>query len=168
MNWKAPALNTVLYRFSEGEVKDILTYGRPGTPMAAWGVEGGGPLSNQQLDNVIDYLWSVQISHDEMHEQVDDAVEAIDPELSEPDASRSAKSNDGDPTVARRTPNRSVAPRPRSALGEILFNNPEPPRAAYTCARCHVPGASYGKPWESIDEISRAATARTSWASRTT
>lgn len=37
--WKAPALNTELLRFSEEEVTHIITYGRPGTPMQAWGIE---------------------------------------------------------------------------------------------------------------------------------
>src|ERR1700710_389413 len=39
--WKAPALNTVLLRFSPQEVNQIITYGRPGTPMQPWGVAGG-------------------------------------------------------------------------------------------------------------------------------
>ena len=46
----APALNTVLYRFSPDEVRYILTYGRPGTPMSAWGLDGGGPMNAQQID----------------------------------------------------------------------------------------------------------------------
>ena len=41
VNWQAPALNTVLLRYSIEEVREILTYGRPGTPMPAWGAEGG-------------------------------------------------------------------------------------------------------------------------------
>ena len=36
VTWAAPALNTVLYRFDESEVRYILTYGRPGSPMSAW------------------------------------------------------------------------------------------------------------------------------------
>ena len=57
-NWKAPALNTVLLRYSREEVRYILTYGRPFSPMPAWGVEGGGPLNDQQIQNLIDYLES--------------------------------------------------------------------------------------------------------------
>jgi hypothetical protein len=72
-----------MYRFSVDEVKDILTYGRPGSPMPAWGVKGGGPNTDQQLDTVIEYLWSVQITPDEMHKQVDDAVKAVDEGLYE-------------------------------------------------------------------------------------
>ena len=61
VQWKAPALNTVLYRFSEAEVNNILEYGRPPSPMPAWGSLGGGPLSDQQLLDVIAYLRSIQL-----------------------------------------------------------------------------------------------------------
>ena len=39
------------YRFSADEVRYILTYGRPGSPMSAWGLDGGGPMNDQQIDN---------------------------------------------------------------------------------------------------------------------
>src|SRR4051812_32982698 len=42
VQWKAPPLNTELLRFSQDEVAQIITYGRPGTPMQGWGVLGGG------------------------------------------------------------------------------------------------------------------------------
>ncbi len=60
--WKAPAVNTVLYRFSVDEVRDILVYGRPGSPMAAWGTDGDGPLNDQSINDLIAYLASIQIS----------------------------------------------------------------------------------------------------------
>ena len=43
----------------------ILIYGRPGTPMPAWGAEGGGPLTDQQIDDLIAYLGSIQLTSDE-------------------------------------------------------------------------------------------------------
>ena len=45
VNWYAPALNTVFYRFSKEEVRFILNYGRPFSPMSAWGAPGGGPMT---------------------------------------------------------------------------------------------------------------------------
>ena len=44
-SWGAPALNNVLLRYSEEEVRYVLNFGRPGSPMAAWGTVGGGPLT---------------------------------------------------------------------------------------------------------------------------
>ena len=61
VSWRAPALNTVLYRFTPEEVQYIITYGRPGTPMSAWGLDGGGPLNAQQIDTLIAYLGSIQL-----------------------------------------------------------------------------------------------------------
>ena len=39
----------------------ILTYGRPFSPMAAWGVAGGGPMNDQQISDLIAYLKSIQV-----------------------------------------------------------------------------------------------------------
>jgi len=43
-------------------VRYILTYGRPFSPMSAWGVLGGGPMNDQQIDTLIAYLASIQLS----------------------------------------------------------------------------------------------------------
>ncbi len=61
VNWKAPSLQTVLLRFSEEELRDIIVYGRPFSPMSAWGTEGGGPLNEQQVDNLMAYIGSIQL-----------------------------------------------------------------------------------------------------------
>ncbi|MER3452315.1 MAG: hypothetical protein C4344_01020 [Acidimicrobiia bacterium] len=66
VTWEAPSLNDVMYRFSPDEVRRILEYGRPGTPMPAWGVNGGGALGDQQLDDLVNYLISIQISPKEV------------------------------------------------------------------------------------------------------
>ena len=55
VNWKAPALNTLLSRHTEDEVLHVLNFGRNGV-MPAWGGGGGGPLTDQQLEEVIFYL----------------------------------------------------------------------------------------------------------------
>jgi mono/diheme cytochrome c family protein len=63
--WKAPALNTELLRFSEAEVNEIITYGRPGTPMQPWGIAGGGPKNEQSINDLVAYIKSIQLSPDE-------------------------------------------------------------------------------------------------------
>jgi mono/diheme cytochrome c family protein len=65
VSWTAPSLNDVLLRFSPDEVKQIITYGRPGTPMPAWGLAGGGPLPDQPIDDLVNYLQSIQITPEE-------------------------------------------------------------------------------------------------------
>ena len=121
--WRAPAINTVLLRYSEEEVREILTYGRPGTPMPAWGVDGGGPLTTQQIDELIAYLGSIQITAEEARVQVE---EGLREELG---------LADGDP-IDYANP----------AVGEALFNlgleDSTVASGAYSCARCHTKGAS--------------------------
>lgn len=144
VSWIAPALNNVMYRYSVEGVEYVLNYGRPGTPMAAWGAPGGGPLTTQQIDNLIDYLWSIQLTQEEMTTQVDDFVRQIDPELADR-MLEVRESNQGDVPPAE--VNR-LSTEDEIALGEILFNNQELAAGSYSCARCHVAGAAYGQGWQ--------------------
>lgn len=64
--WQAPSLDNVLLRFDRGQVTEILVYGRPGTPMPAWGIESGkGVLNEQGIEDLVNYLESIQISAEE-------------------------------------------------------------------------------------------------------
>ena len=79
VSWTVPSLDDVLLRFSPEEVKQIITYGRPGTPMPAWGLAGGGPLPTQPVDDLVNYLTSIQISPKEAQKRYTDrAKEFID------------------------------------------------------------------------------------------
>ena len=71
--WKAPALNTLLSRHSEDEILHTLNFGRNGV-MPAWGAGGGGPLTDQQLEEVIFYMRSIQIDEEEIRAEVDGGV----------------------------------------------------------------------------------------------
>ena len=61
VSWQVPSLNDVLYRFDREEIEDLIVYGRQGTPMPASGLEGGGAMTIQEVDQVIDYLASIQV-----------------------------------------------------------------------------------------------------------
>lgn len=61
VQWVAPALDTVMLRFRPEEVRQILVYGRAGTPMPPWGIEGGGALNDQQIDDLIAYLDHIKL-----------------------------------------------------------------------------------------------------------
>ena len=73
-SWKVPSLNDVFYRYSEDEVRHWIIYGRAGTPMPANGLDGGGAMSVQEVDQVIAYLKSIQIPQDEAFAKSDSAV----------------------------------------------------------------------------------------------
>jgi mono/diheme cytochrome c family protein len=68
VTWKAPALTTVLSRFDEDEVRFILNYGRGVMP--AWGGPGGGPLTEQQIDDLVVYMRTIQLPEEKVAEDV--------------------------------------------------------------------------------------------------
>ncbi len=76
VSWTAPSLNDIFYRYSRDEVAYWITYGRAGTPMAAWGVPGGGPANQAQIDEILDYLETIQIPQTEVAAEVPAAVTA--------------------------------------------------------------------------------------------
>ncbi len=59
--WAAPALDDIFYRYDRDEAEFWIVYGRANTPMPAWGLEGGGPLNSQQVDDILNYIESHQI-----------------------------------------------------------------------------------------------------------
>lgn len=65
VSWAAPAINDVFYRYDEDEVNYWLTYGRGNTPMPAWGLDGGGPMNEKQIEDVVNYLKTIQIPQQE-------------------------------------------------------------------------------------------------------
>lgn len=77
VNWAAPSLDDVLLRFSPEEVTQIITYGRPGTPMPAWGLAGGGALPEQPVDDIVNYLKSIQLSPKKAKERSAERVKEI-------------------------------------------------------------------------------------------
>jgi mono/diheme cytochrome c family protein len=76
VRWAVPSLNDVFFRHSASEVNFWVTYGRGNTPMPAWGLAGGGPLSEHQVQDVVAYLASIQITQAEVLGQIDGKVEA--------------------------------------------------------------------------------------------
>jgi len=149
VSWISPALDNVMYRYDEEQVRYVLNFGRPGSPMAAWGTPGGGPLTTQQIDYLIAYMWSIQLSVDEMRAEVDDLVRQIDPELAERMLEvRAANQGDLDPVFANR-----LSFEDEIKLGEILFNNQDLSAGSYSCSRCHVAGASYGQAFQPFERL---------------
>jgi mono/diheme cytochrome c family protein len=166
VTWKAPALTAVLSRFDETEVLQVLNYGRNGV-MPAFGAPGGGPLTTQQLDDLIHYLRSIQLPEDEIRKQVDagvrdeakqtviladgtdlkkrqDALANISDPKQRADATK-ALNADIDAAVDAYLKQITDPNSPRfKEYGKLLFNNPAPAGSgAYSCARCHTAGWSY-------------------------
>ncbi|MGH9183171.1 MAG: c-type cytochrome [Acidimicrobiales bacterium] len=83
VSWKAPALNTVTLRMTDEQIRQVLVFGRPFSPMPAWGIEGGGPMNEQQIDNLIAYMHTIEISPDDAREQAAEDAQAELERLSE-------------------------------------------------------------------------------------
>jgi mono/diheme cytochrome c family protein len=98
VSWAAPSLNSIFYRFSEEEITYVLNYGRPQSPMPAWGGPGGGPLTSQQLEELITWMGTIQLSQEEVTANVQqglrDAVFAI-PREENPELFETASLDDG-------------------------------------------------------------------------
>jgi len=137
VNFIAPALNTVLYRFDETELTYIINYGRPGTPMSAWGLVGGGPLNSQQVETLVAYIRSIQVPREGC-----DTGEADDPNC--PTGHLPAAMQEEIDAEARRL----VEAGTYDTYGQALFNLGLS-GGAYSCARCHTEGWNYGEPGES-------------------
>lgn len=135
VSWKAPALNTVMYRYTEEEVRFVLNYGRPFSPMSAWGTIGGGPLNDQSVNTLIDYLNSIQIPQD----GCEATRGAYNPTC---DAGHLPVANNKEVIAEAQ---RQVDNGKYGSLGESLFNL-DLGSGAYGCARCHTKGWSYGDP----------------------
>jgi len=76
--WAAPSLNDVFYRYDDDEVNFWVTFGRGNTPMPAWGLAGGGPMNESQVEDVVNYLRTIQI---EQREVVDQTPQKINEQL---------------------------------------------------------------------------------------
>lgn len=142
--WQAPALNNVLLRYSEEEVRYILNFGRPGSPMAAWGTPGGGPLTTQQVDNIIIYLRTFQ------QQSLDplDIAAAGDPNDARDEESLLAleEAEKISADIVEEV-ERSLEEGEFETLGEAVFNlglHSQYGAGALSCGRCHTAGWSLG------------------------
>ena len=129
VTWNAPALNTVLYRFSHDEVKFIITYGRPYSPMSPWGIDGGGPLNDQQVESLIAYLATIQIP-----------MEGCPAGVTICDDGRLPQSKQDE---IQKAIDAALADGSATSVGQAIFNLTLD-SGAYSCARCHTNGWSYG------------------------
>ncbi len=96
--WKVPPLNTELLRFSPEEVEQIITYGRPGTPMQPFGVLGGGAKNVQTIQDLVAYIQSIQLTPAESQKE---AAKNLELAQQQPQAQLDAAkvALNGDPTA---------------------------------------------------------------------
>lgn len=157
--WKAPSLNDVFSRFDEEQIHTVLVYGRPGSPMPAWGVAGGGPKNEQAITDLIAYLKHIQVSSKEAgarasaapkkyvaeqkafvtasQQNLADAQEAL-AEATTPEERTAAQQAVVDAEFALTRSEARYAEMRDASEGQLLFET--------NCARCHTKAWSYYDP----------------------
>lgn len=146
--WKAPTLNDVTLRMTDEQLTEVLTYGRPFSPMPAWGLDGGGPMNEQQIQNLVLYLRSIQIKPEEAKKNAAENAAAelermkgLQAALDAAKKELAAATTIADKQSAQNTViglEAEIASGQEQSLGAALFNT--------NCARCHTLGWSYGEP----------------------
>ncbi len=101
VEWAAPSLNDVFFRYEEDEVNFWVTYGRGNTPMPAWGVLGGGPMNEQQVEDVVNYLATIQVTQDENLADVEPGISSALDRLANADATVEVAILDQEQVVAQ-------------------------------------------------------------------
>lgn len=141
VTWIAPAINTVFYRYDESEVKFILVYGRPFSPMSPWGLAGGGPMNDQQIETLISKLRSLQIPREGCAPDTD----PLSCPTGELPQSEKERIDEAATAAADKLVEQGRYATVDDAMGEALYNL-DLSSGAYSCARCHTSGWSYGDP----------------------
>ncbi len=63
--YPAPSLVEVCGRLTIDEIRTTLEQGRQGTPMPSWSVRFEGPMNDQQIDDLINFMLTIQEVPDE-------------------------------------------------------------------------------------------------------
>jgi mono/diheme cytochrome c family protein len=165
VSWEAPPLNTAGLRFNRSQLTNIVTYGRPGTPMPAWGVKSGkGVLNEQSVEDLVNYLESIQIPSEEAKgistESIDDyregarelvedqrtALEEARADLADAQADPETSDTElADAELAVTTAERQLVAA-EEYRDEVLGLNDGAILFRLNCARCHTKGWSYYNP----------------------
>lgn len=154
VTWQGPALNTVFLRYSRDEVRYILTYGRPFSPMPPWGTKGGGPLTDQKLQELMDYIDTFQLTPEEAQKEVTEQLAVMMEKkqatcvAARTDEAKAGLSEEELASFDAATVDVADCPPMYTSEGEALFNmgyDDGFAGGAYSCGRCHTKGWSYGE-----------------------
>jgi mono/diheme cytochrome c family protein len=79
VTWAAPSLQVASLKYDRKQLTQIITYGRPGTPMPAWGVlSGKGALQEQSIRDLVNYVESFSTSPDKAQAAATKELEKCD------------------------------------------------------------------------------------------
>ena len=107
--------------------------------MSPWGTVGGGPMTTQQIETLIEYLKSIQIEREGCLDDELGGDEFFDVQLCESGELPQSNKDDIAAAVALAMDAEGISE------GEAIFTL-ELGAGAYSCARCHTLGWSYDDP----------------------
>jgi mono/diheme cytochrome c family protein len=171
VSWAAPDLTLAALRYDRAQLEQILIYGRPGTPMPAWGVASGkGVLNAQGINDLVNYIESVKTTPAKAQKKADeqlaqykqDAAEIVDngktgtdragKQLDLETAQADLAEAQADPATtpaALRTAEAAVTTAQAELTAAIAFRDEVSELTdgailfRLNCARCHTKGWSY-------------------------
>jgi len=140
--WPAPALNDFVVRYEdnpnvddiEGFLWETLYWGRPGSPMPAYGEEAAGPFTDEQIEDVKAFMLFNQVGEDEAQEmEAEDEAEDPDDEAEDDEADDANEAEDDDADDLDEADDVASA---EQAAGTVAAADGE---ELYTqnCMRCH-------------------------------
>jgi len=76
VNWQAPDLTRAALIYDRGQLTQIITYGRAGTPMPPWGVKSGkGAKNEQSIEDLVNYIESIGETPEQAKKNSADAID---------------------------------------------------------------------------------------------
>jgi mono/diheme cytochrome c family protein len=163
--WAAPSLQLAGLRYSRAQLTNIITYGRPGTPMPAWGIASGkGVLNAQGVSDLVSYVESIVTTPTKAQAGAQKKYNDTRTQLNDPEVQAAAAKWLADATAKRDAAVAAAKAVPNatntetvaylqgvldvaqswydttrySSAGQVLFMD--------NCARCHTRGWSYFDP----------------------
>jgi len=90
--WSAPSLQLAPLRYNRAQLTQIIAFGRPGTPMPAWGVVSGvGSLNAQSIKDLVNYVESLSTTTDKAKASADKDVDTFTETLNDPEVVAAAE-----------------------------------------------------------------------------
>jgi mono/diheme cytochrome c family protein len=162
VSWQAPDLTLAALRYDPAELAQIITYGRPGTPMPAWGVlSGKGVLNEQGINDLVNYLESVKTTAAKAQADAATSVTKYKQDATDLVATKQAALKAAQDDLAKGKANSTTTAAQLTSLQQALTTaqselssaTAEAADAAHlsdgailfrlNCARCHTKGWSY-------------------------
>lgn len=160
--WTAPDLTLAGLRYTSVQLNEIITYGRPGTPMPAWGVKSGkGAKNAQSIHDLVNYIESLTTTPEKAQKRAGEMIDEYKESAAELVTNKAAALAEARTALATGQANgttsavaladlRTTVETTQAELAAATAYNDEVQGLSdgavlfrLNCARCHTKGWSY-------------------------